>query len=379
MRAFLSQWGPPVPSDAGDAVPPDFAAQCEALIEARRRIVSSVMGVYPSAFVAATEAAGHRLVRGRVDREGSQDRRSRRRGRDRCAGNGSRRPSRCVRCGDGRAGARWSVVVGAGNRRRRQAAGRRNRRRRRCPRCSCSARTRRERRSNRNGILTVPGGTDLTRRGPRRSAEPRPRNRREPRVQRPLGPKHCDGVRRAATAADAPTAAAYPVQRGLTAAMRSAAAKTGDIDRMQAWAGQSAALRACRTGSTARRAAVDRSCSQLSADRGASSAFVRRLCGRNSRRRRAAAAHSARPARCRRKCCDRARETPRDCDKEAARGNRRASAGDAATSCCSCGSSRSANNCRFPSADTMSFHPSTRTAYCEPAISVYAGRASSTP
>ena len=42
--------------------------------------------------------------------------------------------------------------------------------------------------------------------------------------------------------ADAPRPAAYPVQRGLTAAMRGAAAKAGDLDGMQAWAGQGAAL-----------------------------------------------------------------------------------------------------------------------------------------
>lgn len=46
----------------------------------------------------------------------------------------------------------------------------------------------------------------------------------------------------AATAADAPAPAPYPVQRGLTAAMRAAALKEGDVARMQAWAGQSAAL-----------------------------------------------------------------------------------------------------------------------------------------
>jgi nitronate monooxygenase len=46
----------------------------------------------------------------------------------------------------------------------------------------------------------------------------------------------------AAAAPDAPTPAPYPVQRALTARMRSAALKAGDVQRMQAWAGQSAAL-----------------------------------------------------------------------------------------------------------------------------------------
>ena len=47
---------------------------------------------------------------------------------------------------------------------------------------------------------------------------------------------------RAATAPDAPKPAPYPVQRGLTSAMRENAAKQSDVQRMQAWAGQSAAL-----------------------------------------------------------------------------------------------------------------------------------------
>jgi nitronate monooxygenase len=47
---------------------------------------------------------------------------------------------------------------------------------------------------------------------------------------------------RAATAADAPPPAPYPVQRGLTAAMRTDAQRTGDVERMQAWAGQSVRL-----------------------------------------------------------------------------------------------------------------------------------------
>jgi nitronate monooxygenase len=53
---------------------------------------------------------------------------------------------------------------------------------------------------------------------------------------------------------DAPVPAPYPVQRGLTAPMRAAAAREGDIERLQAWAGQSAALaRAEPAGALAQR------------------------------------------------------------------------------------------------------------------------------
>jgi nitronate monooxygenase len=47
---------------------------------------------------------------------------------------------------------------------------------------------------------------------------------------------------KAALAPDAPAPAPYPVQRGLTNPMRLDAQKTGDVQRMQAWAGQSARL-----------------------------------------------------------------------------------------------------------------------------------------
>jgi nitronate monooxygenase len=52
VRDFLAQWGPPVPPEAGDATPPDFAAQCEALLAAAPPVISSVMGLYPPDFVA---------------------------------------------------------------------------------------------------------------------------------------------------------------------------------------------------------------------------------------------------------------------------------------------------------------------------------------
>jgi len=47
---------------------------------------------------------------------------------------------------------------------------------------------------------------------------------------------------RAAAGCDAPPPAPYPVQRGLTQAMREDAQKANDRERLQAWAGQSASL-----------------------------------------------------------------------------------------------------------------------------------------
>ena len=58
LRVFLERFGPTVAANAGDATPPDFTAQCEALLAAKPPIVSSVMGLYPPAFVAKLKSAG---------------------------------------------------------------------------------------------------------------------------------------------------------------------------------------------------------------------------------------------------------------------------------------------------------------------------------
>ena len=58
QREFLAAWGPPVAADAGNAVLPDFQAQCAALLSARPRVISSIMGLYPPVFVAEMKARG---------------------------------------------------------------------------------------------------------------------------------------------------------------------------------------------------------------------------------------------------------------------------------------------------------------------------------
>ena len=51
-------WGPEVAREAGDVTPPDFAAQCEAMLEAGPAVVSSIMGLFPPEFVERMKAKG---------------------------------------------------------------------------------------------------------------------------------------------------------------------------------------------------------------------------------------------------------------------------------------------------------------------------------
>ncbi|MEZ5652621.1 MAG: nitronate monooxygenase [Burkholderiaceae bacterium] len=59
MRSFLAGFGPAVPEDAFENAPlADFDAQCHALLEAEPSAISSIMGLFPPAVAAAARAAG---------------------------------------------------------------------------------------------------------------------------------------------------------------------------------------------------------------------------------------------------------------------------------------------------------------------------------
>lgn len=51
QQEFLEAWGSPVPPEAGDIAMPDFEEQCQTILNLTPKVVSSIMGVYPSDFV----------------------------------------------------------------------------------------------------------------------------------------------------------------------------------------------------------------------------------------------------------------------------------------------------------------------------------------
>lgn len=242
VRAFLAQWGPEVPSSAGDATPPDFAAQCEALIEAAPPIVSSVMGLYPTGFVQRLKQRGISWwanISTVAEARAAEDA-----GADVVVAQGMEAGGHrgCFDAGNAEAGmvglfalvpavadaVNVPVVATGGIADARGAAA-----------------------ALLLGASAVQIGTGFLR---------CPEAGLHPAWAAALGATAPEGtlVSRgfsgragrsvatayvlAATAPDAPVPAPYPVQRGLTQAMRDGAVKAGDVDRMQAWAGQSAML-----------------------------------------------------------------------------------------------------------------------------------------
>ncbi len=58
MRAFLASWGPAVSADAANVALPDFDAQLDTFLELAPTAVSSIMGVFPETFVARLKEKG---------------------------------------------------------------------------------------------------------------------------------------------------------------------------------------------------------------------------------------------------------------------------------------------------------------------------------
>jgi nitronate monooxygenase len=58
VREFLARWGPRPDAAAADAVPIDFDSQCEAMLETRPTAISSIMGVFPPWVVERAKSLG---------------------------------------------------------------------------------------------------------------------------------------------------------------------------------------------------------------------------------------------------------------------------------------------------------------------------------
>jgi len=58
VRNFLERFGPKIPDGIEQKQPPDFAEQCEAMLNARPDVISSIMGLFKPGFVKRIKEAG---------------------------------------------------------------------------------------------------------------------------------------------------------------------------------------------------------------------------------------------------------------------------------------------------------------------------------
>ncbi len=239
QREFLAMWGPPVAAEAGDAVLPDFEAQCQALLTVAPKAISSIMGLYPPAFVSEMKARG--ILWFATVTTVAEAKAAEQAGADVIVAQG-------MEAGGHRgafdAGAAEQELVGlmalvpqavdavsvpvvatGGIADARGAAA-----------------------ALVLGASAVQMGTGFLR-SPEAMTHPAYADRlarteaHETMITRKFSGRPGRSVATPyVRASNAPPPAPYPVQRGLTSAMREAARKSGDADRMQMWAGQSAKL-----------------------------------------------------------------------------------------------------------------------------------------
>lgn len=242
VRAFLGQWGPEVRAEDAEAPLQDFEAQCEALLQAGPAVVSSIMGVYPEAFVARLKQSGIRWYATVTTLEEALLAEAA--GADVIVAQGMeagghRGAFQAERAATDLVGlfallpavvdaVRVPVVATGGIAEARGIAA-----------------------ALMLGASAVQIGTGLLR-TPEAAIAPvwadalaraRPEGTQATRAfSGRLGRSLATDYVKAAALPTAPPPAPYPIQRNLTAKMRGQALKERDIERMQAWAGQSAAL-----------------------------------------------------------------------------------------------------------------------------------------